>query len=102
MPLPILVGEFNSDMVEQTNPDAGENVPERKRVLGMYMDALIHEGEFEGHLADFWYDEGHGRKKTRNMFYDPETDTVGVTDIGEHTGSEPDHMPDISLEERFS
>lgn len=105
-PLPVLAGDFNSEMVERGRDlydlENWEEVQERKQVLGMYMDALMAEGEFEGHFGDFWYSEGYGREKTKNMFYDPETDTVGVTDIGERNGGEPDEMPDINIEERYA
>jgi hypothetical protein len=105
-PLPVLVGDFNQDMVERGSDmydlEDSEEVKNRKQILGMYMDALMEEDEFEGHLADYWFDEGCGREATKNMFYDLETDTVGVTDIGEHMGSEPDQMPDITLEERYA
>lgn len=105
-PLPVLVGDYKADMIERRGEmvelENREEVKERKKVLGMYMDALIAEGEFEGHLGDFWIDEGYGREKTKNMFYDPEVDTVGVTDIGEYRGKDPDDMPDISVIEKYA
>jgi len=107
-PLPVLVGDFNSEMVEKESniysQENSEEILNRRQILGMYMDALMVEGEFEGRLGDFWYSESekYGREQTKNMFYDSKTDTVGVTDIGECLGDEPDHMPDISIEERYS
>lgn len=105
-PLPVLVGDFNSEMIERGSDlydlENSEEVQERKQVLGMYMDALMEEEEFEGHIADYWFSEGQGRENTKNMFYDPETDTVGVTDIGEYVGEEPEEVPEVSVEERYA
>jgi hypothetical protein len=103
-PFPVLVGEYNADMVEHGVPEevSSDELTHRKQVVGMYMDSLVNEGVFEGTFGDYWKDEGYGREQTKNMFYDAETDTVGVTDVGEYKGEAPDDMPDLSIAEQYA
>jgi len=107
-PLPILVGEYNPDMVEGENKigeQKAQEVEQRKQVLGMYMDTLIEEQVFEGVPGDFWYQETveDGRKQTKNMFYDPEQDRVGLTDIGEYrSGTKtPEDLPQVDVKQPY-
>ncbi|MFB6158994.1 MAG: hypothetical protein ABEJ95_05055 [Candidatus Nanohalobium sp.] len=104
-PLPVLVGEYNDNMLEEENEkeklENYEEIKHREKVLGMYMDALIKEDVFEGVKADYWMNLGSEREGTKNMFYDPEEDTVGVTDLGEHQGNRPEEIPDIDIDPQY-
>jgi len=100
-PIPLMVSEYRQDMMEHDlDVENPEQVKKRKEVLGTYMDALINEGVFESAIGDYNVPLKYQKtsKGTRNMFYDPEKDRVGLTDLGEHiNGQAQPEIPEIDI-----
>lgn len=100
-PIPLMVSQYREDMMEhELDVENEEQVKKRKKVLGTYIDALINEGVFESAVGDYNVPLKYRKteKETRNMFYDPQQDRVGLTDLGEHiNGQAQPEIPEIDI-----
>ena len=105
-PLPVMVGEFNTSMIENRREledlDNYEEIVERQKVVAMYMDAMIDQGLFENALEEYWYGRTSKREGIKNMFYEVENDRVGVVDLGEKKDrTSPDRMPEVTVPREY-
>lgn len=105
-PIPLLIGEYNPEITEEQigMNEESEEVLKRKKLLGTYIDALASLGEYQSCTGDYLIPEHEQGRfgETKNMFYDPETDIVGVKDLGEQVVENPDQTPDTAVSEEYA
>lgn len=106
-PIPVLLGEYNQEMIEDhrelSSRENYEDILERQKTVAMYIEGLIEEGLFENAFEEYWYGRQNGPEGIKNMFYQPEDDIVGVTDIGEkRSRGTPENMPDITVPRKYA